>query len=95
MKANVAVIQAVRSQVDIIEDRLLHEVSLRPEFSSLNTMQGIGEVLETVIMLETGSIERLPALEIFLLMLDASKVSITPTARKRRVKAMPRTATPT
>ncbi|WP_017905431.1 transposase, partial [Pseudomonas asplenii] len=58
MKANVAVIQAVQSQVEIIEDRLLHEVSLRPEFSLLKTMPGIGEVLATVIMLETGSIER-------------------------------------
>ncbi|SEI21679.1 IS110 family transposase [Pseudomonas asplenii] len=58
MKTNVAVIQAVQSQVDIIEDRLLHEISLRPEFSLLKTMLGIGEVLATVIMLETGNIER-------------------------------------
>ncbi|WP_218567818.1 IS110 family transposase [Pseudomonas cavernicola] len=58
MKANVAIIQAVQAQIDFLEDRLLHEASLRPEFSLLKTMPGIGEVLATVIMLETGDIER-------------------------------------
>lgn len=37
---------------------MLHEVSLRPEFCLLKTMPGVGEVLATVIMLETGDIER-------------------------------------
>ncbi|WP_148053396.1 transposase, partial [Pseudomonas fluorescens] len=58
MKANVAIIQAVQSQIDVLEDRLLLEASLHPEFSLLKTMPGIGEVLATVIMLETGDIER-------------------------------------
>ncbi|WP_081263163.1 IS110 family transposase [Pseudomonas putida] len=49
LKANVAVIQAVQSQVDLIEDRLRHEVSLRPEFSLLKTMPGVGEILAMVI----------------------------------------------
>jgi transposase len=50
--------QAVQAQIDILEDRLLHEARLRPEFCLLKTMPGIGEVLATVIMLETGDIER-------------------------------------
>jgi transposase len=58
MKANVAIIQALQSQIDVLEDHLLNEASLRPEFSLLKTMPGIGVVLATVIMLETGSIER-------------------------------------
>nr|WP_271194729.1 IS110 family transposase [Pseudomonas turukhanskensis]GLK88520.1 IS110 family transposase [Pseudomonas turukhanskensis] len=58
MKANVAIIQAVQVQIEVIEDRLLHEVALRPEYSLLKTMPGVGQVLATVIMLETGNIER-------------------------------------
>ncbi len=58
MKANVAIVQALQTQIDVLEERLLHEVSLRPEFCLLKTMPGVGEVLATVIMLETGDIER-------------------------------------
>ena len=58
MKANVAIVQALQIQIDFLEERLLHEAYLRPEFSLLKTMPGIGEVLATVIMLETGNIER-------------------------------------
>ncbi|WP_040072019.1 transposase, partial [Pseudomonas batumici] len=58
MKANIAIVQALEIQIEGLEDRLLHEVKLRPEFSLLKTMPGIGEVLATVIMLETGDIGR-------------------------------------
>jgi transposase len=58
MKANVAIVQALQTQIDFLEERLLHEARLRPEFSLLKTMPGIGEVLATIIMLETGNIER-------------------------------------
>jgi transposase len=58
MKANVAIVQALQTQIDVLEERLLHQVSLRPEFCLLKTMPGVGEVLATVIMLETGDIER-------------------------------------
>jgi transposase len=58
MKASVAIIQALQAQIDCLEDRLRHEAKLRPEFSLLKTIPGIGEVLATVIMLETGDIGR-------------------------------------
>jgi len=58
MKANVAVIQALEVQIAGLESRLLQQVKLRPEYSLLKTMPGVGEVLATVIMLETGDIGR-------------------------------------
>lgn len=58
IKANVAVIEALNVQINCLEDRLLQGVRLRPEYALLRSMPGIGEVLATVIMLETGNIER-------------------------------------
>ncbi|MCQ4252158.1 IS110 family transposase [Pseudomonas stutzeri] len=58
ISANVAVIEALNIQIHCLEDRLLRGVRLRPEYALLKSMPGIGEVLATVIMLETGSIER-------------------------------------
>lgn len=58
MRANVAVVQALEAQIAGLEGRLLHQVKLRPEFSLLKTMPGVGEILATVIMLETGDISR-------------------------------------
>jgi transposase len=52
------VVQALEAQIAGLESRLLHQVKLRPEFSLLKTMPGIGEILATVIMLETGDINR-------------------------------------
>ncbi|WP_241778942.1 IS110 family transposase [Pseudomonas corrugata] len=91
MKANVAIIQAAQAQINILEDRL-HEARLRPEFCLLKTMPGIGEVLATVIMLETGDIERFADVGNF-----ASYARCVQSAHysngKKRAKATPRTAT--
>jgi transposase len=91
MKANVAIIQAMQAQIDILEDRLLHEARLRPEFCLLKTMPGIGEVLATVIMLETGDIERFADVGNFASYARCVQ-SAHPMVRKR-AKATPRTAT--
>ncbi|TWD98745.1 transposase [Pseudomonas sp. AG1028] len=58
ISANVAVIETLNIQIDCLEQRLLGGVRLRPEYALLKSMPGVGEVLATVIMLETGSIER-------------------------------------
>lgn len=58
ISANVAVIETLNIQIDCLEQRLLRGVRLRPEYALLKSMPGVGEVLATVIMLETGSIER-------------------------------------
>ena len=61
MAANVAVIQALNIQIAKLEARLRQRVRLRRQYRVLITVPGIGEVLATIIMLETGAIERFAA----------------------------------
>ncbi|HET7159521.1 MAG TPA: IS110 family transposase [Burkholderiales bacterium] len=58
MSANVAVIQTLNAQIAKLEKRLREAVRPREEFQVLTTAPGIGEILATTIMLETGSVER-------------------------------------
>lgn len=58
MSANVAVIQTLNAQIEKLEARLRSAVKPRDEFKVLTTTPGIGEILATTIMLETGSVER-------------------------------------
>lgn len=61
LAANVAVIQTLNAEIAKLEARLRARVRLRPGYRVLVTVPGIGEVLATLIMLETGSIERFAA----------------------------------
>ncbi|MGH8699809.1 MAG: IS110 family transposase, partial [Burkholderiales bacterium] len=61
LAANVAVIQALNAEIGKLEARLRQRVRLRPQFRVLITVPGIGEVLATIILLETGPIERFAA----------------------------------
>lgn len=58
MKANLAVMQALQMQIDTIEVALAAHCRSQPGYRLLNTVTGIGQVLATVILLETGNIER-------------------------------------
>jgi len=58
VKSNVAVIEVLNREVERLEARLLESVRLRPEYTLLKSIPGIGEVLAIVIMLETGDIGR-------------------------------------
>lgn len=58
MKANVAAMQALQTQIDGIEKALAAHCRCDAGYRLLNTMSGIGPVLATVILLETGNIER-------------------------------------
>jgi transposase len=58
IKSNVAVIGVLRAQIDILEKRLLASVRPRPEYALLTSVPGIGQALATVILLETGPIDR-------------------------------------
>lgn len=58
VESNRAVCQVLQAQIEALEKRLKERVSLRPEYRLLNTAPGIGEILATTIMLETGTIER-------------------------------------
>lgn len=57
-QVNVLAIQAMERGIAIIERRLHERVKLAPEYTVLKSVPGIGEILSTVIMLETGPIER-------------------------------------
>ena len=58
IQANVAVLQALQSQIDSLEQVLADYCRGEPGYPLLRTVNGIGEVLATVILLETGSVER-------------------------------------
>jgi transposase len=57
-QVNVLAIQAMERGIAIIERRLHERVKLAPAYAVLKSVPGIGEILSTVIMLETGPIER-------------------------------------
>lgn len=57
-QVNVLAVQAMEQGIAILERRLHERVKLAPEYAVLKSVPGIGEVLSTVIMLETGPIER-------------------------------------
>jgi transposase len=58
LEANRAVSQTLGQQIETLEKRLKERVRLREEFKLLKTTPGIGEILATTIMLETGTVER-------------------------------------
>jgi transposase len=58
VEANRAVSQTLSQQIEALEKRLKQKVVLRPEYRLLKTVPGIGDVLATTIMLETGTISR-------------------------------------
>lgn len=57
-QANLATVRALTSIIDCLEQRLREQVQLNPQYALLRTVPGIGEVLASVIMLETGPIGR-------------------------------------
>jgi transposase len=58
LKANLAVMQALQVQIDIIEKALSKHCRSNPGYRLLMTVSGIGPILATIILLETGSIDR-------------------------------------
>lgn len=58
VRANVAVIMTLSTQITILEKRLQEKVASHPDYALLTTVPGIGQALATVIALETGTIGR-------------------------------------
>lgn len=58
IKANLAVMRALQTQIDGIEKALSLHCHARPGYRLLNTVPGIGPILASVILLETGMIDR-------------------------------------
>jgi len=61
VKANLSVMCSADEQTEILERTVTERVKLRPQFSFLKTVPGIGQILALTIMLETGDIRRFPA----------------------------------
>jgi transposase len=61
IQANVAIIGALNAQIEQLEQRLQERVRPQANYALLKSVPGIGEVLATTIMLETGIIERFAA----------------------------------
>jgi len=58
VKANLSVMSSADEQVELLEQTVTQRVKLRPQFSFLKSVPGIGEILALTIMLETGDIRR-------------------------------------
>jgi transposase len=58
VQSNLAVIITLGAQIDLLERRLQERVGERPEYVLLSSVPGIGRILATIILLETGPIDR-------------------------------------
>lgn len=58
VESNVAVIATLNEQIDRLEKRLQENVKARTEYGLLTSVPGIGQVLATTILLETGPMDR-------------------------------------
>jgi transposase len=61
IQSNLAVIVTLNAQIDLLEERLQESMSERPEYALLTSVPGIGRILATIIVLETGPIDRFDA----------------------------------
>lgn len=92
IKANSAVVTTLSAQIELIEKRLQERMAERADYILLTSVPGIGRVLATMILLETGPIDRFPSVGNF-----ASYARCVGSERtsngKKKVKGIPRTAT--
>jgi transposase len=58
MESNRVICRALQQQIEVLEDRLESRVKLQPEYQLVKTIPGIGQILATTIMLETGTVTR-------------------------------------
>lgn len=58
VQSNLAVITTLGAQIDRLEKRLQERVGERPDYALLASVPGIGRILATIILLETGPIDR-------------------------------------
>ena len=58
IKSNLTLIDTLNHQIELLEYTVKQRIALKPEFQSLLTIDGIGDILGLTIMLETGAISR-------------------------------------
>ena len=92
VKANLSVMSSADEQTQILERTVRDRVKLRPEFSYLKTVPGIGQILALTIMLETGDIRDFRVWETLPRTAGVSAVRKSATANAKAA-AIPRTAT--
>lgn len=61
IQSKLAVIITLCAQIDLLEKRLQESVGERPDYVLLASIPGIGRILATIILLETGPIDRFAA----------------------------------
>jgi transposase len=61
IQSNRAVVETLSAQIEILEKRMHEQLHGRPEYALLSSVPGIGPILATIILLETGPIERFAA----------------------------------
>jgi transposase len=61
LKATLAVVKCLGSQIERLERELLRQVRSHAQFKPLKTISGVGDVLALTITLETGEIARFPS----------------------------------
>jgi len=58
VKSNLAVITTLSEQIELLEKRLQQSMGERSDYDLLTSAPGIGRILATIILLETGPIDR-------------------------------------
>ena len=58
IQSNLAVIMTLNAQVELLEKRLQKSIGDRPEYALLTSVPGVGRILASIILLETGPIDR-------------------------------------
>lgn len=58
LNTHVAVMQTLQTQIDILEKTLKQHCVAQPQYKLLKTTVGVGDVLATIILLETGDVTR-------------------------------------
>ena len=58
IRSNLKMIDTLNQQIELLENTVKKHMALKPEFQSLLTIDGIGDILGLTIMLETGAISR-------------------------------------
>lgn len=58
VQANVELVNATSDVIKKLEKRIRERIALKPEFVVLKSVPGIGDILASTIMLETGTIDR-------------------------------------
>jgi transposase len=58
VEANVELVHATSDVIRTLEKRIRERIALTPEFAVLKSVPGIGDILASTIMLETGTVER-------------------------------------